>query len=1281
MAFFQLVVKARKLRQARRDYRDEKLRSIEISRGDKVRYTLGQRLRRRRILLRRKIRGLLGSCASCLENTWLHRQTAMLRADGTLENYVAKSVCGFVGGVALTYVFFVFFVFQLHFGLASATVVCSLVGVFMSLGLAFYPRVRCMVFLFLPQFFSKRGRQALMAYAFILALSGPAKNALYNIGVLSESLACSQEQLKEAVKSVIELMKQPFYALRDSLAQIVKSVKAIAQRIKKTLIAMKRLVISILQVIKSAFDWLASIVSICNKRLGTPYERCQNSLDEAVADCQDKLGDYLNKICDVTYLANTVCYTLKPLDLVCVLSDFVSDAIVGVVRRKLVKFSREMKAMLHVKIKFSHSFHFESNKSRSLAEVSRGISSEIKARTNRFLALFDWVGFVTSFLFLFLFLKVAYYRYKWLTSDRFDNRYILSHMREIDLRRVKQDKETIFPLNRRERGKYAPLTSLLLIEAERVRLAKSAVFLAVTSVKLLIYIATDYCLFWILDTVRYHGRVEATAPREPYGGSVEVRGTGFLADVYRSVVVAFSPYTDEHRRDAELTPCLPEPKPPDYDAYARIVAMTLFCWIMALFEPYGLRLRHVVLSQYYPDRAKQRAVWLYNHIMRSRGSFLKYARRQLRRSFGLSRGVERVTLRERLWAVCPLLNRLAPLPTRSACLVCGSPERDRHAPHVRCPTPGCAGVYCPQCFQDLGKLCTVCLSPLDYGDLTDMSEERDSSEDEPDLTGLREKLKRLRRDGAEAKKPDEEETLLPADTSDDDTRSEYSYGYQEEQEPDAAAPRRVKFKDLEAQAIRDDVTMQVSESAVDRWDSEKCFLRVAKVFDGPAEDASSSNEERVYCFGFVRLSQPKKPAASEDDSTSVADTETWTTDELQIGGDDDVLEIEIEQPSDDELPSRSFRREKPGRLKRLTKAVVALFRKKRSTTYKDSIQTGVECDEEPSSSSLSSSSSSECDEHRELLRGSKTDEFGLRKRNVTSTRRTKRQRQSRARMDKVVAAEPLSCETKELPRRLKSICNDTKYYEVDERESYYSPRERIQYRADYSTMTDTQSTVDSDPSRDRSSTYADDRDSYIYTSDNNENRYDTHFATSNSSLPDDFDFSEMSSDNSSKRIELRKASEAERLTKEDKIKGDSDEKGSKYEKILFHDAISSSEISDKKTRKGDFGAHLQSNKKTQTNVESDVLRRDKVDKETANARKRSCLMQEKLSDIDSEKARTKSDDLSDIQTDNGYRYRSLPLTRHVSFLECTFQFAIQTNGWIEAQMPAKPNSSWFSAGR
>lgn len=54
------------------------------------------------------------------------------------------------------------------------------------------PPARCFVLLLLPQLCSARGRQALLSYALILTLAGPATNALRNARVLADSLRCGQ---------------------------------------------------------------------------------------------------------------------------------------------------------------------------------------------------------------------------------------------------------------------------------------------------------------------------------------------------------------------------------------------------------------------------------------------------------------------------------------------------------------------------------------------------------------------------------------------------------------------------------------------------------------------------------------------------------------------------------------------------------------------------------------------------------------------------------------------------------------------------------------------------------------------------------------------------------------------------------------------------------------------------------------------------------------------------------------------------------------------------------
>lgn len=44
---------------------------------------------------------------------------------------------------------------------------------------------------------------------------------------------------------MVDLAKQPFYALRDAISKVVKSVKVVVKKIKQTLIAIKRIVLSI----------------------------------------------------------------------------------------------------------------------------------------------------------------------------------------------------------------------------------------------------------------------------------------------------------------------------------------------------------------------------------------------------------------------------------------------------------------------------------------------------------------------------------------------------------------------------------------------------------------------------------------------------------------------------------------------------------------------------------------------------------------------------------------------------------------------------------------------------------------------------------------------------------------------------------------------------------------------------------------------------------------------------------------------------------------------------
>lgn len=77
----------------------------------------------------------------------------------------------------------------------------------------------------------------------------------------------------------------------------------------------------------------------------------------------------------------------------------------------------------------------------------------------------------------------------------------------------------------------------------------------------------------------------------------------------------------------------------------------------------------------------------------------------------------------------PLLNALFGRKKENACILCGQVE-DKDNPLKRCQTPDCPGKYCLKCYATLQNICTICQNPIEYGDLSDVSEEKDSSDED-----------------------------------------------------------------------------------------------------------------------------------------------------------------------------------------------------------------------------------------------------------------------------------------------------------------------------------------------------------------------------------------------------------------------------------------------------------------------------------------------------------------------------------------------------------------------
>ncbi|CAH2241147.1 jg11597 [Pararge aegeria aegeria] len=558
MAYFTSLWKARIIEKCKREYEDEKINSILASNTKIPRKTTSVmqtwRIYRRdtKTRITGKLRKLFPE-GSSVSNFYYYLQT-----DKAFPNFVLKSVGGFLGGIVLTYLCFMFFVFQLSISLIHATIMSSVIGVLLTLGLAFSYRIRCLVFLLIPQLFSRVGRYTITCYALVLILTGPATNTFKNLEVLSESMACSQEQIKTNVIQINESMKKPFDAMKDSIKLMVETINRLTSTVNEIIFKISVLTTSISDVIQSSISWLNSVGDICNQKFGTPYDYCMKAVNRGVMNCRKTFSEDLSWLCTASSAsAKSACLTVKPYNSICFIADYSTTSFAATMKRKLKVFTDRINKMFFIKVEIQHTYTFTSNVSDSASQVAAGIVTEIRKRADPLLTWLSWSSCVTS-----LFLLLIIFR------SRFDNRYVTQELRELDLKRYLEGRETILPLNRREQAKYINVTSFRLVTTEKLYLTRSMIFMTITTFKLLVHIVADYSLYWVLMTIRRHGRSQTILPPGPSDAGVHISGHGIVADFIRSIFNSLTiPLVP--KMPSPVT-CLPNPYTPDLQRYSQI---------------------------------------------------------------------------------------------------------------------------------------------------------------------------------------------------------------------------------------------------------------------------------------------------------------------------------------------------------------------------------------------------------------------------------------------------------------------------------------------------------------------------------------------------------------------------------------------------------------------------------------------------------------------------------------------------------------------------------------
>ncbi|XP_012271973.1 E3 ubiquitin-protein ligase DCST1 [Orussus abietinus] len=650
---------------------------------------------------------------------------------------------GFFFGVFFYETIVVDLAFEKYTSLALGVVIVTS----LSVGCSSSIQVRCICLLTVPSFFGRAGRSVLKALVLGYVIAGPIFNLTVNGKEVVRTFACTTQLTYNLTRTRFDLMFKPFQ-------QAGFNVRTDANEIKDTLSSVRDLTSSIVEEIegeeetrrlKEENDYVDDSMgdakrseeieerkkkAVAGARTeGEIYEakyrekveaRCEEQLDKGSEHCREMFGEAYKRCSSaVTWIAAwLLCWPAK-LAFVCNVAQALGGPSICDPAGKVdVDVGRNYAALKETRDALGRSFkdarmRYKVQLAPTLVDAyeatdaAKAVMHDFNVRRRLFDGGMVLLKRCLAFVFLKIVLSAQDYHDGYLRDIEHDNVYVTAYFRKIDARRRARGSVALLPLKKMERDKFVDPYSGRPGKAERANLIGQTVKLVLEMVTATTFVLLDRLFYETLDLVRRHARMEY-AQSGRHDVKLEIRGTGVIASLLRSVVAGF----DLKRRVRTVVSneaCLPRPSQLESYVLGKIYGTYLAVWVTVFLSSYTQRLRRVACSFFYRKREKRRVLYLYNETLRRRLGCLREARARIR-ALGRARLLDREVGRG-MFAWIDLL-----APPRPKCLVCGEsePRAGPAGPKFRvCPTPGCPFVSCPECWTDVGQVCLACADPLD----------------------------------------------------------------------------------------------------------------------------------------------------------------------------------------------------------------------------------------------------------------------------------------------------------------------------------------------------------------------------------------------------------------------------------------------------------------------------------------------------------------------------------------------------------------------------------------
>jgi hypothetical protein len=606
-------------------------------------------------------------------------------------------------------------------------------------------------------------------------------NIFKNLEILLTSYECNKLALRAQTSTLVRQ-----HNLFLSTVETINNIKSYSKKAKQSFQETKRILKKGAEYPRKAAQGLKQVEEFASKLYGDLDQICIKVVDKFQCALPDKADDYIDivmlriicpyygfiklGVCIFLYMIKLLCHMMKDLASIFPKASFRIDSIFSFKDYDL-KIDELVDPIIN-----QFEFEFETNQNissqveqtKSHKEIAIEISTIYNERLNAINSNINKLNMVFPISIVFLLIGALIYHKKYNQLNHFNNNIISVRFYELDENRRLCNQPSVLPLHETLNQNYVSLFDLNLTKKEKQVTLLSIGFLSVSLAPITFFLIVDKLMYNVNSYFRSNTEVKLDLS-SPKKVTHEVEGNGFMASTYRHMFGLI----DSSNSDSSSfnnTECLPMPEIPNEDVHNQIFVSIIILVLLTCFQSYIKRWRSIIAGFVYPERDRERAVWLFNHLLMLNSGMSFWSDKNTNTKLSGLDKIKRFFL-GKIYTICNffyiilmkllccncfgIIERLSFLQmyykhkgkfvnvynkykgikkfTCNKCLNHSVDEEDI----LSCSTLDCKGAYCIECFQIMDNQCKRCLMPLINSSLiqepNEISFERDSSDEEQDI--------------------------------------------------------------------------------------------------------------------------------------------------------------------------------------------------------------------------------------------------------------------------------------------------------------------------------------------------------------------------------------------------------------------------------------------------------------------------------------------------------------------------------------------------------------------